>query len=270
MRASDSGLEYHAVKLNAQTAHAQFTQIQVAFSAAATRYDQAAHIQRQAAEQFAQWLATQPIASPQTILEVGCGTGFLTAQLVERYPHTAILATDIAPAMLAQAQQRITAPQVHWQVLDAQQGAPQASDWLVSALCFQWFQPLAEALQKLWEKTEVLAFSVVLADSFRDWRAAHDALQLSCGLQPLPSWENLHALCSALQPASLTSERVSLLENHANALAFAQSMKAIGAHVPRAEHEPAGLRSPLRQVLKVLPQPYTVNYEIGFFCLRKK
>jgi malonyl-CoA O-methyltransferase len=258
------------VKLDAQTTDAQFTQIQVAFSAAATRYDQAAHIQRQAAEQFAQWLATQPIASPQTILEVGCGTGFLTAQLVERYPQTSILATDIAPAMLAQAQQRITAPQVQWQVLDAQQGAPQASDWLVSALCFQWFQPLAEALQKLWEKTEVLAFSVVLADSFRDWRAAHDALQLSCGLQPLPSWENLHALCSALQPASsLTSERVSLLETHANALAFAQSMKAIGAHVPRAEHEPAGLRSPLRQVLKVLPQPYTVNYEIGFFCLRK-
>ncbi|RCS59308.1 methyltransferase [Parvibium lacunae] len=252
--------------------------VQTAFNDAAAQYSAAAQVQRQAAQVFADWLAVLPISNPTHISEIGCGTGFLTEHLAPRHA-VPYCATDLAPAMLQQAQARLPdlAARIDWQVWDGQNGVPNSgvpniaasTDWLVSALCAQWLHPLDEVLARWLAQSHVVAFSVVLDDSFSAWRNAHAQLGLSSGLQPLPNWSQLQAQCLGLGAQQAFFQHLTLNETHANALAFAHSVKAIGAHVPRAGHRSAGLRSPLRQVLKALPQPCTLNYEIGFVCLVK-
>ena len=55
---------------------------------------------------------------PQALLEVAAGTGIVTAELVRALPTAQITATDLNPAMVAWAAQRVPAPA--WLPVDAQ------------------------------------------------------------------------------------------------------------------------------------------------------
>ncbi|WP_085317931.1 methyltransferase domain-containing protein [Derxia lacustris] len=236
------------------------------FSAAAARYDAAARAQQSAAAQFADWLAqAEPAAAPARIAELGCGTGFLSAHLLARWPDAELLATDLAPAMVEHCrtrfadQPRLTAAQA-----DARQirFAP-APDWIVSAMCLQWLHPLEAVLDLHLSQCRVLAFSLLLDGSFAAWRAAHDAVGADCGLQPLPRAEALAALCrrlAAVHGRSCRIEFVRVDEPHADGLAFARALRAIGADAARAGHRPVALR----RVLAACPAPLVMNYELAF------
>lgn len=61
-------------------------------------------------------------AAPRRLLELAAGTGVLTRQLaVMLPPRSAIVATDLNPAMIAEAQRIGTARPVQWQPADAMQ-----------------------------------------------------------------------------------------------------------------------------------------------------
>lgn len=47
--------------------------------------------------------------NPQTILDLGCGTGEMAQQLHERYPQAQLLALDLSPAMIEYAKKNATA-----------------------------------------------------------------------------------------------------------------------------------------------------------------
>ena len=58
-----------------------------------------------------------PLEGHETVLDAGCGSGRVTAALLERLPRGAVVATDAAPSMIGQARERFAAePRV--QVLD--------------------------------------------------------------------------------------------------------------------------------------------------------
>lgn len=75
------------------------------FTAAATQYDDVAVLQRQTADELLERLSFMKI-SPQKILDLGTGTGRNLALLHQRYPQAQLIAMDIAPGMLKQAQKR--------------------------------------------------------------------------------------------------------------------------------------------------------------------
>lgn len=66
------------------------------FGAAAEHYDEQALAQRWSAESLLEGLKVEG-----TVLDVGCGTGWLTRQLVEYNPQAQAIALDIAAPMLA-------------------------------------------------------------------------------------------------------------------------------------------------------------------------
>jgi malonyl-CoA O-methyltransferase len=88
------------------------------FNRAAASYDEAAVLQAEVASRLVERLALFSL-SPKRILDLGCGTGYMTALLAARFPQAEIVALDIAPAMLAQTQARFNALRPWWRFWQA-------------------------------------------------------------------------------------------------------------------------------------------------------
>lgn len=78
-----------------------------AFGRAAASYDEAAVLQREVGRRLAGRLDVVRLA-PARVLDIGCGTGELTAELAARYPSAHLLALDLAWPMAQAARQRLS------------------------------------------------------------------------------------------------------------------------------------------------------------------
>lgn len=118
------------------------------FSAAAQTYDQSAAVQAEVALHLLDYIPRN--ARPVRILEVGCGTGLLTAGLRRRFPHSRLDAVDLSPAMIARARQKLADNSINWMAGNIQ-NLPVNSGYnlLVSSSSLHWFQPLPEGVGAL-------------------------------------------------------------------------------------------------------------------------
>lgn len=87
---------------------------------------------------------------PERILELGCGTGYLTRLLARRFDASRILAVDFAGRMVDIARHRVPEPGVEFLVADAE-AADLGAGWdlVVSNATVQWFEAPGEALRRL-------------------------------------------------------------------------------------------------------------------------
>ncbi len=83
--------------------------IKLQFNRCALVYDQYAVVQKRMAYRLIETL-TEKEAQPEKILEIGCGTGFMTRLLYDHYPSAQITTIDIAENMIQQAQERLGTP----------------------------------------------------------------------------------------------------------------------------------------------------------------
>ncbi len=213
------------------------------FGAAAGHYDQHAPLQRQVADR----LAARMPARLGRVLEIGCGTGLLSAHLHPRADW--LVASDLAPAMVRQCRHRL-GPAMPGLCLDGGAPlplAPASVDTVASALTAQWFtDPMAAVAG--WRR--VLRpggglWCATLGDAtFREWRAAHARLGLPCGTPVWPGAEGWRA-------AGFQVTETHLTETHATARAFLTRLRGTGAHLPAPGHRPLSAAA-LRRVCRVL------------------
>jgi malonyl-CoA O-methyltransferase len=81
------------------------TRLRWAFERAAVSHDQAAFLHREVGQRLLErldWLK----ARPETILDVGCGVGQLTAVLMKKYRKARVIGLERAPAMVTRARRR--------------------------------------------------------------------------------------------------------------------------------------------------------------------
>ncbi|MCH4810736.1 malonyl-ACP O-methyltransferase BioC [Vreelandella neptunia] len=118
-----------------------------AFSRAAPSYDALASAQRQIGQRLWDSLPN----SAYKVLDLGCGTGYWTQRLAERYPRTQVSGVDLAPGMLAQARQRY-GESIHWQQGDAAAMPFGAHDFdlVFSNLAVQWCRDLGAVMHQLY------------------------------------------------------------------------------------------------------------------------
>ncbi len=229
------------------------------FDDAALTYDQAAVVQLRVAEKL--FALLQELTPPHHIIEVGCGTGFLTQSLCKQFPNVPLLALDIAPTMIALCQNRLQKySNLHCKVEDAQTlQLPSAVDWLGSSLSLQWFDQWPACLQRWAQQARTIAFSVPLEGSFSQWRDAHLRTGQRDGLHPLPDEAALQKCCASLGTLRHFSIQTETL-HHLNALDFARTLRAIGASQPHRQHSPASLR----RILRALPNGVDAEYRIAY------
>ncbi|GAB2691919.1 malonyl-ACP O-methyltransferase BioC [Paenibacillus thermoaerophilus] len=232
---------------------------------ASSAYDDHANVQRMMAERLASLVAkssrkppgSRPDGaspSPARVLEIGCGTGFLTARLLSLLPDAALTALDLAPAMLETARRRISAAgsarsaeRVRFLLADVETWAPGAAassfDLIASSACFQWLADPGRTIRELRRLLAAggqLAFATFGPQTFAELHASFAAAYESFGLPPqrhglsFRSAEQWRRLLAEAGFASIRHERRLYTERHSSVAAFLRSVKAVGASATEA------------------------------------
>lgn len=211
--------------------------------AAAAAYDAHAGVQRQVAGRLAERIPALPLPPAPRVLEIGCGTGFLTEALLAQGLGGEWLVTDLAPAMVERCRAKLgERPDLTFRPLDGESDPrpPEAPfDLICASLAFQWFADLPAAVARLlgWlPPGGHLLFTTLAAGTFAEWRGAHAAEGLEPGTLPFPPAGHFARLLPERQASAPLVECET--ERHASAAAFLRGLKAIGAGTPHPHHRP--------------------------------
>ncbi len=120
------------------------------FQQAAESYDKVSHIQKEMARDLIGLISQ--FGGQGKILELGCGTGNLSRQLMQYFPSGNIVLSDISPVMLEQCRNLLAIGEFHgvisWEITDAEKPMSYRDLSLIcSNAMVQWFQDLKSHLQ---------------------------------------------------------------------------------------------------------------------------
>jgi malonyl-CoA O-methyltransferase len=232
-----------------------------AFSAQAAAYDDVAPVQRHVARELAGRIGVATFRPPEHILEIGCGTGLLSAELARMFPESDLLLTDLSPAMLGRCRARL-GERHRYQPLDGEnpENLGEKFNLIASSLAFQWFADLAAGLERLSHLLAPggrLVFATLGNQTFTEWRRAHAGFGLPCGtpnyqtLKDFP-WPNGFAY---------TLDEAFVTQHYDNGMDFARSLKTLGAGEPAPGHHPLppGI---FRRLLASLDNGFSATYHL--------
>jgi malonyl-CoA O-methyltransferase len=218
-------------------------QVRNAFGRAAGTYDGAAQLQRDIADQLAERLDIVRIA-PQSVLDLGCGTGYGSALLARRYPKAQIVALDMAESMLRRARARasgwrrwlsgLLAPPFRPLCADAESlplgGA--RLDLVVSNLALQWCDParVFAEVRRVLRPGGLFLFSTFGPDTLKEMRQAWQSVDSAVHVHDFADMHDLGDLMYGLgfRDPVMDVERHVLY--HETVLDALRDLKRIGAH----------------------------------------
>jgi malonyl-CoA O-methyltransferase len=178
------------------------------------------------------------------VLEIGCGTGFLGAGLVDRLDQGRYWMTDIAPGMVDRARRRFgDRGNVDFAVMDGAALTIEGPfDLICSSLAMQWIADLPDTITRLRARLApggFLIFTTLAAGSFAEWRAAYE--------EDLPGTPD-YPSAAELERMGLRVNVETIAQDHPSARHFLHALKAIGAATPQAGYRPLPLPA-LRRVM---------------------
>jgi malonyl-CoA O-methyltransferase len=209
--------------------------VRAAFDRAGASYESAAQLQARVAQELLTRLESFRF-EPAVLLDLGAGTGRVTAQLKRRYPRAQVLALDLSLGMLRQARHNQRLWRRFARVCADAQALPLKSgsvDLVFSSLMLQWCEPLDAALgevRRVLKGEGFFAFSTfgpaTLQELRRAWAAADDYNHVN-------HFIDVHDVGDALVRAGfaepvLDVDRIEL--GYPDALSLMRDLKAIGAH----------------------------------------
>ena len=251
-------------------------QVAASFSRAAESYDAVAELQRNVGTQL---LARLPASlQPRRWLDLGCGTGYFTRALAERFAQGEGLAVDIAEGMLRHARPQGGA--AHFIAGDAE-ALPLQSDnveLLFSSLALQWcadFPRVLSEAQRVLHPGGVLAFSSLCVGTLQELRDSWLAVDGFVHVNRFRRFEDYQQLCAASGLQPLTLQRQAEVLHFADLRSLTTSLKDLGAHNLNPGR-PGGLtgRSRIRALIEAyecfrLPQGLPATYQVVYGVLQK-
>lgn len=216
------------------------------FEEAVTTYDEAAVLQRQVADELIDRLSLIH-HQPESILDLGCGTGYCTRALAGQYKSARITGLDLAHGMAAHARKRSGWLARHKQRYlsgDAERlpFANDTFDLVVSSLTLQWCDPdLAfPELARVLRPGGVLMYSSFGPDTLQELRQAWSEVDYGVHVH---DFLDMHDLGDAMLRAGLADPVVDMdkaVMTYADVRSLLKDLKAIGAH-NAADRRPRGL-----------------------------
>lgn len=196
------------------------------FDAQAQLYDQYGDVQATVADSLARDL---PCLENAAILEIGCGTGFLTGHLARKYAGHQLNITDVSPRMLQQTKNRFSSRSSRFFILDAEkEQTVETYDLIAASMVCQWFEDLEEGLNNLKSMLKpggIFYFSLPGPDCFKEWRSTLDQLGLPSGMPDFTCPEGIYR-----------EEKIK--KSYQNSWGFLSSLKNMGASCGRRNYTP--------------------------------
>ena len=212
-----------------------------AFNRAASSYDTAAVLQREVCNRMLERLDYIKY-KPTRVLDAGCGTGWGTRQLAQRYASAHVVALDIAQGMLHAARDKSG----WWRKLfdsgkssyacadvEALPLAASSMELVWSNLTVQWCNDLPATfieLQRVLKVEGLLMFSTFGPDTLKELRAAFDSVD---GYNHINRFADMHDIGDMLVAAGF-AEPVMDMEyitlTYHDVKAVMQDLRNIGAH----------------------------------------
>lgn len=252
-------------------------QVAASFSRAAESYDSVAALQRAVGHEL---LARLPeSSSPARWLDLGCGTGYFSRTLGERFPGAEGVAVDIAEGMLRHA--RPLAGARHFVAGDAERLPlrDESCDLLFSSLALQWcgdFSAVLREARRVLRPGGVLAFSSLCVGTLRELRDSWQAVDGFVHVNRFRRFEDYQGLCAAsgLQVLSLQSRPQVL--HYPDVRSLTHELKALGAHNLNPGR-PGGLTGRARMLALLAayeqfrqPQGLPATYQVVYGVLHKE
>ena len=213
--------------------------VRESFDRAAANYDSAALLQQEVGQRLLERLDLIKL-QPQTIIDIGAGTGELSSTLSKRYKACQVITFDLAPNMLKQARKRrglmdkLFGKQC-FLCGDAEQLplADNSVDMVFSNFAIQWCPDLDQTFsefQRVLKPDGLLLFTTFGPDTLKElrlaWRAVDDKVHVN-------SFIDMHDIGDALLRARLADpvmDTESLTLTYNNGMSVMRDLKAMGAH----------------------------------------
>lgn len=231
--------------------------LQIHFSRNAESYDSYAKVQKKMARELLSMIKSDVKESmgKLDILDIGCGTGHLTGELLALYPDSRITAVDIAPGMIEYAKRKFIKSGVEFICMDIEEAViGKQYDLIISNATFQWFNNFEETLLKLGRMLKndgVLAFStfghMTFSELLQSYEIACKKLQIDKANPPSQKFyrpDEVLSICKdsleAAKACSFEFAKKDFLEyEYFNSVKeFLDSVKKIGANNSNKSHKP--------------------------------
>ncbi len=207
------------------------------FAKAVRNYHQEAEIQPKVAEGLMASLRPwKGILPDGPLLEIGCGTGFLSQKLICEFPNREMRITDLSQEMVDFCKSNIStenhAATLHFEMLNAETAELEEDYYslIISSFAAQWFKDPSYTLSQLTKALKpggLLLFSFPGNKSFPEWYQKC----LECGLpftaNPLPDTEEV-VIKLSMEPVQVDYYENSLHQQFESSLDFFRHLKRLG------------------------------------------
>ncbi len=209
------------------------------FSDSVDYYHQHATIQKKVADGLVASLKPwKEIIPSGPILEVGCGTGFLSSQILEEFSDREITISDLSEEMLRFTSERLDEQEgVSYKVLDVNELGEEEGKYalIISNFAAQWFDDPAMGLDRLVKALKpggLLLTAFPGNHSFTEWYECCLELGLPFTANALPDVEEVVVKLS-LNPVQIDYYENDLFQEFDSSMEFFRHLKKIGAGTSR-------------------------------------
>jgi malonyl-CoA O-methyltransferase len=247
---------------DAKPYHLNKSDIGRSFSRAASSYDGAAQLQRRIADKLVSFL---PVSPSQTLMDLGCGTGYSLPALRQYIGDGRLLAGDLAPGMLVYAKARSAGVADGWLCADAEDLplADNSVNQIFSSLALQWCENLPAVyaeIERVLKPGGTAVIATLGPDTLHElresWRRVDGYVHVN---QFASQLEVLFAIKNAGLDVNEWQEVIEVME-YERLLDLTRELKNIGAHNVNSGR-PDGLTS--RGRIKALTAAYELFRELN-------
>lgn len=255
-------------------------QMRAAFEQSAQSYDAVAILQREVADRLLERLDILKMV-PDTILDLGSGTGYCSEKLSQQYPKARITSLDLATAMVDKTRARFSKwsrfRRAHQFVCGDAESLPFADnsfEMIFSSLTIQWCSDLEKTfseMKRVLKPGGVVLYTTLGPDTLKELRTSWAAVDEQVHVN---TFLDMHDVGDAMLRARLAEpvmDMEQLTMTYDDAMTLMRDLKTLGAHNvnPGRQH---GLTAPkkLKAVMqayeqfrtadKLLPASYEVVY----------
>ncbi|MGR9115696.1 MAG: malonyl-ACP O-methyltransferase BioC [Gammaproteobacteria bacterium] len=233
--------------------------IRHSFGVASVSYDGVAELQRTVGRQLIEKGPLPGLSG--VILDLGCGTGFLTGELLKLQAAEQILALDLAMPMLQTARRKLSAhANVNYLCADAERMALAANsvDGIVSNLALQWCRDLASVFgdcQKILKPAGLLAFSTFGPKTLCELKQAWAAVDEYSHVNDFYGAEELARFLAHAGFVDIQLETQCHRPVYASVLDLMRELKGIGAHnVAAGRNRKMTTKAQMQQMISSYPK----------------